>query len=391
MDLSPQQQQARDAVAAWYGSANRAPVFRVFGFAGTGKTTIAKTFADMVDGKVEFACYTGKAAHVLREKGCLGAGTIHSLIYIPKSRSAKRLRDLQREYIEAEKEGRPTADLKRAIQFEQENVKRPSFGLKEDSALKEADLLILDEVSMIDATMGEDLLSFGVPILCLGDPAQLPPVKGGGFFTNHEPDILLTEIHRQAAGSPILQLATAIREGRGYEGAGDMLRPKGQSTEFMASFHQILCGTNRTRKIVNQKIREFRGFSSALPESGDRIICLRNDADSGLLNGSQWVVEDARVDSDDSLQLTIQALDSEEQLTVEAHQDYFLGNEPAYYEVRSKQCFDFAYAMTVHKSQGSQFDTVCLIDEAHRFPAHQRRAWRYTGITRASHELTIIQ
>lgn len=394
MDLSLQQQAALDKARAWYDSGGHG-VFRVFGYAGTGKTTIAREFAKMVSGRVEFATYTGKAAHVLREKGCMGAGTLHSLIYIPKSKSAARLRELQREYIQQEKSG-SSADillgLKRSIQAEQENVKRPSFGLKEDSALKTAAMLVVDEVSQVDGFMGQDLESFGIPILALGDPAQLPPVKGGGYFTNHEPDVLLTEIHRQAADSPILRVATAIREGRGLSGAGDIVLPKGQSLEFMSGFDQILCGTNRTRQIINRKMREHRGFSSQLPQSGDRIICTRNDGDTGLLNGSQWSVLDAHWDpNDESLSLSIQSVDSDEQMTVESHHDYFLGNEPAYYEVRSKQCFDFAYAMTVHKSQGSQFDSVCLIDEADKFPAHQRRAWRYTGVTRAAKELKIIQ
>jgi len=251
---------------------------------------------------------------------------------------------------------------------------------------------VIDEVSMVDTFMGEDLLSFGVPILCLGDPAQLPPVKGGGFFTNQEPDVLLTEIHRQAAGSPILALATDIREGRGFENAGDMVRPTGQSLEFMAGFDQILCGTNKTRKIVNDKMRAHLGFTSALPEPGDRLICKRNDGESGLLNGSQWKVQDVHWDSnDEELAMLIASSDGQEQLRVVAHHEYFLGEEPAYYMVRKKQCFDFAYAMTVHKSQGSQFDSVCLIDEGAKFPAHQRRAWRYTGITRAAKELTIIR
>jgi len=391
MKLSPQQQKALDAAGAWFDS-GAGGVFRVFGYAGTGKTTIARMFAEMVGGKVLFACYTGKAAHVLREKGCDGAGTLHALIYQPKSKSAARLRELQRDYITKEREGAsPTQllEIKRLIQVEQENVKRPSFGLKDDSELKSAALLVIDEVSMVDEIMGADLESFGVPILVLGDPAQLPPVKGGGYFTNQKPDILLTEIHRQAADSLILKVATDVREGRGIT---DLVKPKGQSLEFMSGFDQILCGTNRTRQIINRKMREHRGFSSMLPQSGDRLICTRNDGETGLLNGSQWSVLDAHWDAvEETLSLSIQSVDSDEQMTVDAHPEYFIGEEPAYYEVRKKQCFDFAYAMTVHKSQGSQFDSVCLIDEAGRFPAHQRRAWRYTGITRAAKELTIIQ
>tara|TARA_R110000744_G_scaffold380215_1_gene500222 strand:- start:16027 stop:17214 length:1188 start_codon:yes stop_codon:yes gene_type:complete len=394
MKLSPQQQAGLDAASSWYDSASRKPIFRFFGFAGTGKTSIAQQMAKDLGGNVAFACYTGKAAHVLREKGCRGAGTLHSLIYQPQSRSAARLRELQREYIEREANG-DSADIlmaiQRSIQIEQDNVKRPMFGIKEESALQDADLLVIDEVSMVDAQMGEDLLSFDKPILCLGDPAQLPPVKGGGYFTNHEPDVLLTEIHRQAAGSPILALATAVREGRGYEGAGDILRPKGQSVEFMSSFDQILVGTNKIRKVVNDRVREFRKFTSPMPQEGDRLICTRNDAETGLLNGSQWMVDSSNWDAnEETLSLLITSCDNGETMRVDAHHDYFLGSEPAYYEVRSKQCFDYSYAITTHKAQGSQFRSVCIIDESHRFPAHTRKAWKYTAITRASEELTII-
>ena len=66
---------------------------------------------------------------------------------------------------------------------------------------------------MVDEELGRDLLSFGKPVLVLGDPAQLPPVKGGGFFTEAEPDIMLTEVHRQAADNPIIRMSMVVREG----------------------------------------------------------------------------------------------------------------------------------------------------------------------------------
>ena len=396
MDFSPQQQTALDEVRAWledliFGRTTK-QVFRLF-----GKTTIAQEFASMVEGLVIFACYTGKAAHVLRTKGCANAGTLHSLIYQPKGRSAVRLQELQLEYVEQEKEGanpRILEDLKRSIALEVENMKRPSFAIKEESDLDDASLLVIDEVSMVDGDMGRDLEGYGVPILVLGDPAQLPPVKGGGYFTEAKPDILLTEIHRQAADSPILALATDIREGRGFDGS-DLVRSIGQSLEFMAGFDQILCGTNKTRKLVNEKLRAHLGFVDLMPMPGDRLICTRNDGDTGLLNGGQWQVLNSRWDPGlEELWLTICSVDNDEQLHVQAHPEYFIGEEPPYFMVRKKQCFDFAYCMTVHKSQGSQFDSVCLIDEAQKFPnatASFKRAHRYTGITRAAKELTVIR
>src|SRR5262252_10348710 len=85
--FSPHQDAALRAVAGWLKSKpgrGRTPqVFRLFGYAGTGKTTLAKHVAEGVDGKVVFAAFTGKAALVMRRKGCAGASTIHSLIYKP--------------------------------------------------------------------------------------------------------------------------------------------------------------------------------------------------------------------------------------------------------------------------------------------------------------------
>src|SRR5262249_4286947 len=156
MRFSPQQDDALCAAARWL-RAPSAQVFRLFGYAGTGKTTLAKHLAEHIDGRVLFAAYTGKAAHVMRAKGCKDAGTLHSLIYICT-----------------------------------ETEDGPWFELTDQSPLAAAELLIVDECSMVDARLGNDILSFGVPVLVLGDPEQLPPVHGAGFFTNATPDVLLT-------------------------------------------------------------------------------------------------------------------------------------------------------------------------------------------------------
>src|SRR5215218_5716245 len=170
--FSPQQDAALKSVSEWLNAKpgrNGTPqVFRLFGYAGTGKTTLARHIAEHVDGKVLFAAFTGKAAQVMRSKGCQGASTIHSLIY----------RTLE------------------------SGAEVPSFTLWDDAPASKAKLIIIDECSMVDAELGRDLMSFGVPVLVLGDPAQLPPVQGGGFFTETEPDAMLTEVHRQAQGDP---------------------------------------------------------------------------------------------------------------------------------------------------------------------------------------------
>ncbi len=89
--------------------------------------------------------------------------------------------------------------------------------LNRRSAVADAKLVIIDECSMVDEELGKDLLSFGTKVLVLGDPAQLPPIQGGGFFTAAEPDAMLTEVHRQAQDDPIVRMSMDIREGRELE------------------------------------------------------------------------------------------------------------------------------------------------------------------------------
>src|SRR3984893_10695289 len=181
--FTPQQDAALSAVADWLkakpGQTGTPPLFRLFGYAGTGKTTLARHLAEDVDGKVLYAAFTGKAALVMRRKGCEGASTIHSMIYKP---------------IERETE-------------------TPTFELWDDAPIASARLIVIDECSMVDAELGRDLMSFGVPVLVLGDPAQLPPIQGGGFFTEAEPNVMLTEVHRQARDNPIIRLSMHVRAG----------------------------------------------------------------------------------------------------------------------------------------------------------------------------------
>ena len=189
MEFAPQQDEALKAVSRWLKE-GRSPLFRLFGYAGTGKTTLARHFAEHVDGDVLFAAFTGKAAQVLRSKGATNARTIHSLIYRPRGE----------EEVSDEETGKTSI--------------APMFAINRQSPVAKAALIIVDECSMVDEALGKDLMSFGTPILVLGDPGQLPPVSGGGYFTNEEPDYLLTDIHRQARDNPIIQLAMHVREGK---------------------------------------------------------------------------------------------------------------------------------------------------------------------------------
>jgi len=335
------------AASAWLKAARGRPsIFRLFGYAGTGKTTLAKHLAESIDGKVLFAAFTGKAACVMRSKGCQGATTIHSLIYKPASK---------------------------------------------------AKLIIIDECSMVDAELARDLMSFGVPLLVLGDPAQLPPIQGGGFFTGTEPDAMLTEVHRQAQDDPIVRLSMMIRAGNtlreGRYGESAVVRREAVDPARVIAADQILVGRNATRRAYNARLRQRRGFADPLPITGDKLVCLRNNRRKGLFNGGLWVVSECPKRRRQILRMRLRP-DEEiggRMTKVSVRPECFTGTiEQLDWPARKAYDeFDFGYVLTVHKAQGSQWDDVVLFDESGAFPESRDR-WLYTGVTRAAKRLTLV-
>jgi ATP-dependent exoDNAse (exonuclease V) alpha subunit len=417
MEWSPQQTRALDAVGRWLQTGSDGPqVFRLFGFAGSGKTTLAKHLAATAGGLVGFAAFTGKAAHVLRSKGCSGAQTIHSLIYQPRDRGTMRLDDLKKQLealLEQLHEEKPDVtedmleawlnsnenvrELRRQIEGEKKAGRKPLFELKvETSALREMDLLVVDEVSMVGEEMAHDLLSFGKKILVLGDPAQLPPVKGIGFFTEAEPDILLTEIHRQARDNPIIAMATDIRQGRalkvGTYGDSRVITRAQADKGLYTSHDQMLVGTNKMRRGCNDEFRRLLGRNATpFPVAGDKLVCLRNNGLLGLLNGSLWNVKKASQPHMNRIALDIDPFDGVGQpMSCVAHQQHFVGEEVAFYEMKEAENFDYGYALTVHKAQGSQWGSVLILDESGSFREHADR-WLYTAVTRAAERVTVVK
>jgi ATP-dependent exoDNAse (exonuclease V) alpha subunit len=367
--FSPQQDDALLAVSRWLKDAAkaRAPqVFRLFGYAGTGKTMLARHIAEGIDGDVKFAAFTGKAALMMKARGCEGASTIHSMIYRSK--------------------GDDDGD--------------PLFTLNKNSEVAKAALVIVDECSMVDEELGKDLLSFGTPLLVLGDPAQLPPVKGGGFFTESEPDIMLTEVHRQAVDNPIIRLSMTIREGGrlqpGRYGESRVARRgeigREEMAELVLGFDQVLVGRNKTRRDFNTRMRQLMGRADPMPLAGDKIVCLRNDRNKGLLNGQTFIVRAVgkarsgmvtmRVEPEDGTGLTAK---------VSVLPEFFQGTEEALpWKVRKESDeFDYGYALTVHKAQGSQWDKLVLFDESFAFREHRDR-WLYTALTRAAEKVVVV-
>ncbi len=358
----PQQEAALKAAANWLKRGGP-KLFRLFGYAGTGKTTLAKKIAEDVDGDVAFGAFTGKAALVMRSKGCGNARTIHSLIY-------------------------------RASETE---TGEPVFVLNEDSPVARSKLVIIDECSMVDAELGRDLLSFGKPVLVFGDPGQLPPLKGGGFFTNADPDVMLTEVHRQAADNPILRLSMLVREGKnlthGAFGESQVVKRAEIDSDMVTEADQLLVGLNRTRRAYNVRMRELFSRANPFPEAGDKLVCLKNNHKKGLLNGGIWLVKSTNPARKKKLLMNVISEDdpAEKPRRIGVLPEFFQGLEETLPPLVRKDSdeFDYGYALTVHKAQGSQWDNVILFDESFAFREHRAR-WLYTGITRAAHRLTIV-
>lgn len=409
MQWGPQQVETLDKVGRWLNSGS-AQVYHLFGYAGSGKTTLAKHIRNMANGKVGFGAYTGKAAHVLRTKGCDNAKTLHSMIYHSREKSRAHLEQLEKERQEIiagltmagltpEQIAKDKHYVDIVAQIKQESNKsdQPYFVKNPESEVADLDLLIIDECSMVDNRMGEDLLSFGTKVLVLGDPAQLPPVGGEGYFTKDvTPDSMLTEIHRQAADNPIIRMATEVRNEKPLSlgDYGDGCRVIGKDKmdpEEVLGFDQILVGKNKTRFASNRKLRKLKGIDDPYPVVGDRLVCLKNNSELGLLNGALFFATDIMGVMDGKVAMSVRPEDDMASIQVIAHEHHFLGtdNELAWFEKKEAEMFDFGYALTVHKSQGSQWNSVCLLNESYCFRA-DRWKWLYTGITRAAHDVTVV-
>jgi exodeoxyribonuclease-5 len=387
IDLSPEQQRAHSEFKVWLRGAQRQP-FVLLGYAGTGKSTLIQLFADEFgwrDGGVVYVTFTGKAALVLRRKG-LEAQTIHSLIYAPI---------LEQYWCE---------------RTQQQKERVCGFKLRDPNELHEVGvkLIVIDELSMVSAKLLADLLTFGVPVVAMGDPGQLPPVQAQENMLLKRPNATLTEIHRQAADNPIIWASMRARQGLpipyGVHGDGRLSVRRWTSAELQhldtTTFDQVLCCTHRLRRWFNDKERLEAGRGE-LPEVGETLVCLRNRweelADDGtpLLNGLKvkvvgtWGLPNYK----------------ERTLTLDVETEWGAGFAPLQCELdwfteasKGKECdtnskwahFDFGYALTVHRSQGSEWPAVVVVNDGFG-DATLRRKLLYTAVTRASERLWLVQ
>ena len=382
IQLEKPQQDAVEMIQEWYKKANKQP-FVLAGLAGTGKTTIVRYFMDKLNlhpDDVAFVAFTGKAALVLTSMGT-PATTIHKLIY--KAKEDPKTKKL---YFE------------RATKLD-----------------KNLSLIVVDEASMVSEVIQKDLESFGIPIIYIGDHGQLPPVEGISKLMIN-PDIKLEKIHRQAEGNPIIFLAKMARLGaklpcKEYGKGVVKMQMKDVTPQLLTSVEQVLCGKNVTRIKLNQRIRACIGRETPKVVKGDRVICLRNNWQLGYINGMTGVVKKiydydvSQAKEEDQWQFHVgqQAFDIDCDHDISDFSDdgtSMLYNIPFDMGIFSHQQkpamgnraiepFDFAYAITVHKSQGSQYQSVMVVEEW-LGDSSLHKKWLYTAITRAAVGLVLV-
>ena len=356
------------------------------GYAGTGKTTLIALLRRLLYKKspklkVAFAAFTGKATQVLQnyltEFDLLyqqdSISTIHSLIY-------SVVKNEQQQIVAWRKKDR-----------------------------LQTDLIIVDEASMIDQEIWQDLLSYQIPIIAVGDHGQLPPIHGY-FNLMKEPLLRLETIHRQELNNPIIEVSILART-KGYipvakygKKVRKLQKSDPETAEQVENYLQmadeetlIVCGYNNTRLRLNQYLRTLKGFESEEPQAGDRVICLRNNQQKQIYNGMLGTLEHIRridknffevsVDFDDQNQLyeglvVAKQFNSPQTISFNGQDRYLL---------KKADLFDFAYALTVHKAQGSQAKRVIVFEERFKQMSDEDwRRWLYTAVTRAEEELIII-
>jgi exodeoxyribonuclease-5 len=370
--LSPDQAAAVDAVLHWFNDGD-AIRFALGGFAGTGKTTIVKYIVRAVGSGVAVCAFTGKAAYVLRQKG-VDACTMHTLIYQRKAICERC--GMPSDEIDANPDHWcPHANI--SVEF----VRKTLLPYR---------LVIVDEASMISRALMDDLESFGVPVLYVGDHGQLEPI-GDNPGIMMKPNVRLEQIHRQAEGSEILALAHLVRGGKAPATTGPRARVVSASTmpRDAHEYDIVLCGYNRDRVAVNNWLRRKHERFGSTPVPGDRVVCLRNDHELGIFNGMLATVEEART-RQSSTGREIPVLDVVDDVGARfeglAYEPSQFGAEATLRDVRKeKTLWDFGYALTVHKSQGSEWKRVLVLEQIS--PKWTAARWRYTAVTRAADEI----
>lgn len=425
MKWNPEQEQVLRDMSKFVKDPSRL-IFRLWGKAGTGKTTLAAVIRDKFESMAWIAlAYTGKAASRLRQKGWNNAGTMHSHMYIPSSKSKARLKEWEARRVEielrlADKELLPCTPEERAvlnqedeelaikIKAESQALADPVFVMNQETDLPDYEVIVLDEVSMVGTKEGRDLENLcrehGIKLILMGDPYQLPPVKQKAWFMNEKPDFELTQVMRQQENDPILHLAELARTRQriplGSYGSSKVIARIPTDTpdnEYhpdqlaeMVECDQLLVGTNDTRHFCNFHMRKARGYTDLL-HVGEKLICLANSKQN-FFNGSMWYVQEIHEwDTDrDRVVVTLSSDEStEEDRIAKIHCKSLRGGIMHFTELSGAEAMVSAQAVTVHKFQGSEGRHIVVLDESWtaRDDAHR---WLYTALTRAQERVTLM-
>ena len=365
----------------------------IAGYAGSGKSTLVRFIIDALDiapENVAYVTFTGKAASVLRHKGCPNAMTAHKLLYY-----SKRM---------------PNGKF----------VFKPRVTLEGDYSL-----IVVDEISMLPMQLWLLLLSHGIHIIALGDPFQIPPIdKDADNHVLDKPHIFLDEVMRQAQESEIIRLTMAIRDFKipeYYKGNEiQVIRPKEVVNGMYHWADQIIVGTNKKRHEINNFMRLAMGRGSE-PEIGDKIICCRNCWDildmaeeNALVNGTIGTLgEFEKYNQNYPIYnfpsvpiLRSKILTNEDGIFTDVLLDHsalrdgkpFLTNEQAYQIYRRPALkalepveFNYGYAITGHRAQGSEWNKVLVFEERFPFDKEEHARWVYTACTRSSSKLVLVR
>lgn len=397
--LNTQQEKVCNEAIDWFYKSDD-QIFEIAGGAGTGKTfliyAIIERLGLMPENYIAVA-YTGAAALVLRNKGFADACTIHSAVY----------------YLDTE----PDYD-NIDTQF---HIPRQKKKFKKKAALpEEVKLIIVDEGYMVPMKIYNDLVSFGIKIIVSGDPNQLPPIGGPPAFLIDPNHIhYLTQLMRQAENDPIVYLANRVLAGlpihNGLYGNNVLVINDNELCPELFNYADVvLTGYNITREYINNYIRQLAGFDrhGILPVSGERMICRQNNWEIEnaeyipLVNGLTGNIINT-VDviyNNHKTSNTVFTMDfmpdrsSAPFLNLQVNYDYFIADTHRRAEIKEldKNCkelkgeyFEYAYALTVHLSQGSEYNKGILIEEVLR-PQEQKQLI-YTGITRFKQSLVYIK
>jgi exodeoxyribonuclease-5 len=352
VELSNEQEAVADAASTFLTRRRVDRQWMCFeGLAGVGKSFVLAELAKRHPNAL-LCAPTGKAASVLARKSGLVTSTIHSALY-----------NFRGEYVDEDGE------------------RYLSFKPKVTDGAWSRKIALIDEVSMVSTDIAMDLLATGCRVVACGDPGQLPPVRGTRFFDRA--DATLTTIHRQALDSAIIRQAHSVRSTGTYAADGEDFRvTRHVGRDDILAAGVILCWRNATRHALNALVRAHKGLDGP-PLKGETVMCLRNEHDIGILNGAQY---DLLSDYDPLRHVATLRNERGHVVAIEDCRFETLDSQEDLNE-REANPFGFGYCLTTHKSQGSSWANVILVDEYDR--VDHRREWVYTALTRAEKQVLV--